>query len=57
MIRRRLGAFLCVALVVAAAWVGGRGYGSRKPDPGWAEVAPDLWSEVVYYAASHTIYF
>jgi glyoxylase-like metal-dependent hydrolase (beta-lactamase superfamily II) len=43
MMRRRLGALLCVALVVAAAWLGGRGYGNRRPDPDWAEVVPGVW--------------
>jgi glyoxylase-like metal-dependent hydrolase (beta-lactamase superfamily II) len=43
MMRRRLAALLCVALLVAVAWLGGRGYGNRRPEPGWAEVVPGVF--------------
>src|SRR5215471_4771915 len=43
MMRRRLGALLCVALVVATAWLGSRGYSNRKPEAAWAEVVPGVF--------------
>jgi glyoxylase-like metal-dependent hydrolase (beta-lactamase superfamily II) len=39
---RRLSALLCVALVVAAAWLAGRGYGDRRPAGDWTEAAPGV---------------
>src|SRR5262252_8077251 len=42
MMRRSMSAVLCVALLVAAAWLAGRGYGDRDPTGGWTEVAPGV---------------
>jgi glyoxylase-like metal-dependent hydrolase (beta-lactamase superfamily II) len=42
MMRRRLAGLLCVVLVVAAAWLGGRGYGDRRLEVGWVEVVPGV---------------
>src|SRR5215469_16673154 len=40
---RRLSALLGAVLVVgAAAWLGGRGYGDRRPAGAWTEVAPGV---------------
>jgi glyoxylase-like metal-dependent hydrolase (beta-lactamase superfamily II) len=38
----RLSALLCVAVVLAAAWLAGRGHGERRPAGGWTEVAPGV---------------
>jgi glyoxylase-like metal-dependent hydrolase (beta-lactamase superfamily II) len=33
---------LCVAVVALAAWLGGTGYGGKKPSGAWVEAAPDV---------------
>ncbi len=38
---RRLSILFCVAVLLGAAWVGGRGLGERKA-AGWTRVAPDV---------------
>src|SRR4051812_36641846 len=34
---------VCLAALATAAWVGTRGAGGRKPEVGWAEVAPGVY--------------
>jgi glyoxylase-like metal-dependent hydrolase (beta-lactamase superfamily II) len=39
---RRLSVLLCLTLLLVAAWLGGSGYGDKKPAGSWAEVSPGV---------------
>src|SRR5262249_14942900 len=41
--KRALAAVGCVAVLGAAAWIGGAGPGARQPAGAWAEVAPGVF--------------
>ncbi len=43
MTKRRLPALLCLAVVAAAAWIGGAGYGDRKTAPAWVQVISGVY--------------
>lgn len=38
----RLPVFLCLAIVLSAAWIGGTGYGDRPTSDAWTEVVPGV---------------
>jgi glyoxylase-like metal-dependent hydrolase (beta-lactamase superfamily II) len=39
---RRLSVLLCLTLLLIAAWLGGSGYGDKKPADAWTEVSPGI---------------
>jgi glyoxylase-like metal-dependent hydrolase (beta-lactamase superfamily II) len=43
MTKRILPALLCLMIVAAAAWIGGRGYGDKPADGTWTEVLPGVF--------------